>query len=113
MHLPNFTRRRLKQEAALEPITFVPIRKVFEAQVEVRPTRDLSGYAPGETRKRWEMRHGRVYQITDWKAREFVAKGYVELVHEGSLDHLPAVSEMEQAELNAQNTIIGPGAANG
>jgi len=104
--LPNFNRRRRK----LEPVTFVPVERAFKAQVKVRATRDISGWADRERRVKWTIPAGRVGCLDADKAREFEIKRYVEII-EGEVR---PVSEDEAAEiLSTVTTIDLQGVANG
>lgn len=102
MNLPNFTRRRRK----LEPITFVPVAKAFEAQVRVQAVRDLSGWASRERRVKWHIGRNQVGYLNAEKAREFQVKGYVRIL-EGDVQ---PVSEDEAAEILSTSTTISLGA---
>jgi len=58
---------------------FEPVRRVFKAQVQIRMTKDVSGWVGDKApRRRWALRAGRLYTIDEERAREFVAKGYAE-----------------------------------
>lgn len=105
IHLPNSSRRR----ARLEPVTFVPVSRAFKAQVKVRATRDLSGWASRDKRVKWHIGHGRVGCMDEDKAREFAVKGFVEILD----GEVKPVSEQEAAEFLSHVTVIGPGAGNG
>ena len=99
--LPNFDRRRRR----LEPVTFVPVERVFAPQVKVRATRDLNGWADKTKRVKWHIPHGRVGCIDADKAREFQAKGYVEIL-DGAVK---PVSEDEAAEFMSTVTTLSLG----
>lgn len=100
--LPNFARRRAK----LEPIKFVPVRKVFKPQVKVQALKDLNGWADRDRRVKWTINRGAVGCIDADKAREFEVKGYVRIV----AGEVEPVSEDEAAELLAGVTTISLGA---
>ncbi len=98
MNLPNFIRRRRR----LEPVRFIPVEKAFKAQVKVRATRDLSGWVDRDRRVKWQIPAGREGCIDEDVAREWHAKGYVELV-EGVVR---PVSEDELAEMLSSVTTV-------
>lgn len=101
-HLPNFSRRR----QLIEPVTFVPVRKVFKPMVQIKMLLDLSGWVDGkESRKRWSMPAGSMQMVDEDKAREFVAKRYAEFVHPPR----EPISADEQAEYDSQVTRISMG----
>lgn len=89
----------------LDPITFVPVERVFKPQVKVRATRDLNGWADRARRVKWNIPAGRIGCIDADKAREFQIKGYVEIL-DG--DVKPA-SEDEIAEVLSTVTTISLG----
>ncbi len=70
--------RTRKRQPKLQPVTFVPVTKVFKPMVEIVMTEghDLTGWADREKRKKWVMRGGEHHIIDEDKAREFVSKGY-------------------------------------
>ncbi len=103
--LPNFNRRRRK----LEPVTFVPIERVFRPQVKVRATRDISGWASRDRRVKWSIGKGRVGCLDEPVAREFEVKGYVEILD----GQVRPVSEDEAAEFLSTVTVLNMGASNG
>lgn len=103
--LPNFQRRRRK----LEPISFVPVERVFKPQVKVRATRDLNGWADRDRRVKWHIAHGRVGCLDEDVAREFEVKGYVEILD----GQVRPVSEDEAAEFLSTVTVLNLGASNG
>jgi hypothetical protein len=90
-------------------IKFVPVERVFKPQVKVRATRDLSGWANREKGVKWHIRHGRIGCMDADKAREFAAKGFVEIL-EGDIK---PVSPAEQEEFLAQVTTISVGGPGG
>ena len=92
-----------------KPVTFVPVEKVFKPAVKVRSTRDVNGWADVERRKKWAMRDGQIAYIDEDKAREFQAKGYVEIL-DGTVK---PVSEDEAAEFLSTVTTISLGDPNG
>lgn len=92
-----------------QPITFVPVERVFKSQVQVRALRDLNGWADRERRIKWSIPSGRIGCLDEDTAREFMAKGYVEL-----LDGIVRpVSEDEAAEFLSTVTTLSLGAPNG
>lgn len=101
MNLPNFQRRR----RALQPVTFVTVERAFKPQVKVRATRDLNGWADRDRKVKWSISHGRVGCIDADRAREFEAKGYVEIL-DGTVK---PVSADELAEMQSTVTTIGLG----
>ena len=98
---PNFDRRRWRAK----PVTFVPVSRAFKAQVKVRATRDLSGWADRDKKVKWEIGKGSIGCMDHDHAREFAAKGFVEIV-EGEVK---PVSEAEMEEFLSQVTVIGVG----
>jgi hypothetical protein len=88
-----------------KPITFIAVERVFKAQVKVRATRDLNGWADREKRVKWQLGHGRVGYLDEDKAREFAIKGYVEIL-DGTIK---PYSEDEAAEVLSTTTTIGLG----
>jgi hypothetical protein len=103
--VPDFKRRRWK----LKPVTFVPVSRAFKPQIKVRATRDLNGWADREQKVKWHIPTGSIGCIDAETAREFAAKGFVEIL-EGAVR---PVSEAEAAEFLSQVTIIGPGVSSG
>lgn len=87
----------------LETVKFAPVSKVFEPQVGVVPNRDLSGWADYATKTKWSMAAWQKYYISADKAREFEAKGYVEIVD----GRVKPVSEDEYAEMMSTVSHIG------
>lgn len=102
MLLPNFRRRRQK----LEPVTFVPVSKVFKAQVTVQAKLDLNGWANVEKRLKWSVGKGELFYMDEDKAREFAVKGFVRVI-EGDVK---PVSDDEAAEIKSTSTTITLGA---
>lgn len=101
MNLPNFTRRR----RSTEPTRFVSLEQAFQPQVKVRATRDLNGWANRDRKIKWSIPHGRIGCIDADKAREFAAKGYVEIL-DGTVK---PVSAGELDEMLSTVTTIGLG----
>lgn len=95
----------MPKRAELKPITFVTVEQVFTPQVKVRAVRDLSGWASRERRVKWEIPKGRIGCMDAEKAREFAAKGFVEVL-EGEIR---PVSQDELDEFLAQVTTISVG----
>jgi hypothetical protein len=97
----------------IEPIRFVPVEQVFKPQVKVRATRDLSGWVDrgkkSGRRVKWEIPHGRIGCLDEDKAREFMAKGFVEII-DGTIK---PVSEGEAEEFLSTVTTISLGDPNG
>lgn len=93
----------------LEPVTFMPVRRVFEAQVQIRMNQDVSGWVGGNKkhRKKYALSKGQVYTIDAKTAREFVAKEYATWVR--PQDHQP-ISDDERAEAKSQITTLSLGA---
>lgn len=104
-------KRAAKKE--LEPVRFVTVEQVFQPQVKVMATRDLSGWADrgdkSGKRVKWHIGIGRVGHLDADVAREFNAKGFVEIL-EGEVK---PVSEAEMAEFLSQVTTISVGGPNG
>jgi hypothetical protein len=102
-------RARKKASPRVKPVTFVPVERVFKAQVKVRALRDINGWANRDRRVKWHIGAGRVGYLDEDHAREFSIKGYVEVI-DGSIK--PA-SEDEVAEFLSTTTTIGLGAPDG
>ncbi len=90
-------------EPALEPVTFLPVEAAFKPQIKVRAFNDLSGWISREKRIKWYLSAGRIGHIDEDKAREFQAKGYVQILK----GDVKPVSEDERAEMLASMTTIG------
>ena len=101
MNIPNFARRRRK----LQPVRFVAVEKVFKAQIKVRATRDLNGWANRDRRVKWHIGAGRVGCLDEDTAREFQTKGFVEIL-DGTVR---PVSEAEAEEFLSQVKTITMG----
>ena len=102
VNLPNFNLRRRK----LEPIEFVPIRHVFRQQIKVRALLDMNGWVGEKAdRKKWHIGKDRTGYIDEDKAREWAAKGYVEIL-DGTVR---PVSEDELAEMTKNDHVVGLG----
>ena len=97
-----FRRRRQK----LEPITFLPVKKVFKHQVKVQALRDLNGWADRDKRVKWSIGKGRIGCLDTETAREFEVKGYIRVV----TGEVHPVSEDEAAEILSTVTTISLGA---
>lgn len=89
----------------LKPVTFVTVEQVFKPQVKVRATRSLSGWADRQKRVKWDLPAGRVGCMDADVAREFAAKGFVEVLD----GEIRAVSQDELDEFLAQVTTIKVG----
>jgi hypothetical protein len=96
---------RVRQRHELEPVRFVAVERAFKPQVKVRATRDLSGWANRERRVKWSIGKGRVGCLDEDVAREFLAKGYVEIIEGG--ESIKPVSADEAAEILSTVTTIG------
>lgn len=101
--------RRARKGGGFDPITFVPVEQVFKPQVKVRATRDMSGWADRGKRVKWSIPQGRIGCLDEDKAREFQAKGFVEIL-EGEIR---PVSEAEREEFLSQVHVIGLGGSSG
>lgn len=101
MHLPNFQLRRER----LEPVKFVPVDRAMRPQVKVRALRDLSGWASRRQRTKWCIGAGRVGCMDEDKAREFAAKGYVEILD----GKVRPVSQDEADEFLSTVTVLNIG----
>ena len=93
----------------MTPVTFAPINKVFRPQIQVRALRDIAGWADYASKTRYSMKAYTLYYIDEPTAREFEAKGYVEIVK----GHVRPVSDAEREEFLSQITNIGLGGENG
>lgn len=100
---------RKKRAPRVEPVTFVPVERAFKAQVKVRALHTLNGWVDRRRKIKWEIHAGQVGCIDEDKAREWVAKGYAEVL-DGTIK---PISEDEAAEFLSQTTRIGIGAPNG
>lgn len=101
MNVPNFGKRR----RALQPVTFVPVEQAFKPQIKVRATRDLNGWVDRDRKVKFHIGAGRIGFMDADTAREFKAKGYVEIV-EGQV---APVSQWELDDLLATKTTISLG----
>jgi hypothetical protein len=98
---PNFARARER----LIPVKFEPVSKAFKRQVKVVANRDISGWINRGRRQKWFIPAHKPVWISEDKAREFQAKGYLEII-EGKVK---PVSPDEAAEFLSQVTSIGMG----
>ncbi len=105
-------RLRKKPTPELQPITFLPVKKVFRAMVSIEVNRDISGWASREKRQKWHMGAGTTHIIDEDKAREFVAKGYASFTDPMYAERHP-ISADEVDEHAATMAIITPGGSNG
>lgn len=105
MNLPDFSRRRWKKETT----HFVTVDQVFKPQVKVRALHSLSGWADRDRKVKWEIAKGSIGCLDEDTAREFQAKGFIEIL-EGSVK---PVSEAEAAEFLSQIKQVGLGVPNG
>ncbi len=87
------------------PVTFAPVSKAFKRQVRVIANRDLNGWLHRGSKVKWSIPAHRPVWIDEDKAREFQAKGYLEIL-EGKVK---PVSPDEAAEYLSQITVIGMG----
>lgn len=95
-------RPSLRRRQQLEPITFVPVERVFAAQVQVRALRDINGWADRDKRVKWHIGKGSIGCVDENKAREWATKGYVEII-DGTVK---PVSEDEAAEILSSVTTL-------
>jgi hypothetical protein len=99
----------------LKPVKFVAVERAFKPQVKVRATRDMSGWVDrGEKtgrRVKFHIGKGRIGLMDAEHAREFAAKGYVEILEGG--EQIKPVSEDEAAEILSTVTTISLGEPNG
>jgi hypothetical protein len=98
MNIPNFNRRRRR----LEPVTFVPVEQAFKPQVEVVALTDLNGWVNRDQKVKFHIGKGRHGCIDVDLAREWKAKGYVQVVN----GEVPEVSQDELDELLSTKTTI-------
>ena len=101
--------RRKRKPKEIEPVKFVPVERAFKPQVKVRALHDLNGWVDRRRRIKWHIGTGQIGCIDEDKAREWMAKGYAELI-EGTVK---PVSEDEAAEFLSTMTRIGIGGNNG
>jgi hypothetical protein len=100
---------RPRTKPVVKPVTFVPVEKVFKAQVKVRAKHDLNGWADRTKQVKWHIPAGRIGCLDEDKAREFHTKGYVEIL-DGSFKQ---VSEDEAAEMLSTVTTLSLGGPSG
>jgi hypothetical protein len=90
----------------IQPIKFVTVERVFPHEIKVRARSDVSGWVDRGKKSgkpvKWSIGAGRVAYLDHKTAREFIAKGFVDLV-EGEITPL---SEQELAELRAEVTRV-------
>ena len=90
-----------------QPVKIVRSSEAFQPQVKVRATRDLNGWVDRGGRSgrpvKWAIPQGRLGFLDADRAREFAAKGYVEII-EGKIK---PVSPSELEEYRSQMTTIG------
>lgn len=86
-------------------VKFVPVERAFKPMIKVRATRDLNGWANKSRGIKWHIGNGRIGMLDEETARQFMAKGFVEIL-EGDIK---PVSEDEAAEFLAQVTTINVG----
>lgn len=96
----RFVRQRRKQE---RPITFVSVMEAFQPQIKVRFLKDVSGWASRDRRVKWSIGAGKVGTLDADKAREFQAKGYLEIL-DGTVK---PVTQTELDEILATVTVVG------
>lgn len=89
----------------VQPVTFVTVEQVFKPQVKVVATRCLSGWADREKKIKWDLPAGRVGCLDEDVAREFHAKGYVDIL-DGTVK---PVSEDELAEMTKNDVVVSVG----
>ena len=83
-----------KAKPGINP-TFVTPAEVFQPQVEVFTTRDISGWANREKGIKFHLQAGKSYCVDADTAREWQVKGYVHIVH----GEVKPVSADEKAEI--------------
>jgi hypothetical protein len=90
-----------RQYKELHPVRFAPVN--WEPQVEVKFTRDVTGWQDTNERVRFHFKAGKTYHVDEQHAVEFIVKGY-------ATGKLPRhVSEQEKQELRSVMTTIGLG----
>ena len=94
---------RRKSTPRVQPVTFVPVERAFKPQVKIRATHDLNGWVDRRRNIKWHIAGGTIGYVDEETARQWMAKGYAELI-EGNVR---PVSEDEAAEFLAQVTRIG------
>lgn len=105
MNLPSFSRRREKER----PIKFVTPAEAFQPQVEVIAKKDLSGWVDRRRRVKWHIGAGSRGFMDEPSAREFQAKGFVEVI----AGEVRPVSPGELEEFLSQVTTINLGGRSG
>jgi hypothetical protein len=94
----------------LKPVRFVPVERAFKPQVKVRALVDLNGWVhPRRERIKWSISAGQVGCLDADTAREFQAKGYVQVLD----GEVKPVSDGEREELLAQTSTVTLGVPNG
>jgi hypothetical protein len=90
-----------------DPVKIVSPEAAFAKQVKVRATRDFNGWVDRGDRSgkpvKWALARGRIGYMDEAHAREFAAKGYVEILD----GKVRPVSSDELAEFRSQMTTIG------
>jgi len=76
MNIPNFCGRRRR----LQPVTFVPVEQAFKPQIKVQALVDLNGWVDRDRKVKFHIAKGSIGCIDADAAREFKAKGYVEII---------------------------------
>lgn len=96
---------RKKRAPRVQPVRFIPVERVFKPQIKVRALHTLNGWVDRRKKIKWEIHAGQVGCVDEDKAREWVAKGYAEIL-DGTIK---PISEDEAAEYLSQVTTIGLG----
>lgn len=101
MMIPNFVQRRRR----LQPVTFVAVEQAFKPQIKVRALSDLNGWVDRDRRVKFHIGKGQIGFMDADRAREFKAKGYLEIV-EGQV---APVSQTELDDLLSNRITISLG----
>ena len=97
------------QRHRLRPAEFLTPEKSFQPQVEVFPTRDITGWLDKASKKKFHLKMGHSYCVDEKLAREWSIKGYVQI----GRGEIRAVSEDEAAEILSTVTTVNMGVPNG
>ena len=96
-------RQRMRRTEFLTP------EQAFTPQVEVFPTRDITGWLDKPSKKKFHLKMGHSYCVDEKLAREWSVKGYVQI----GRGEVRAVSEDEAAEILSSVTTVNMGVPNG
>lgn len=95
-------RKRAPAKKEIVPVTFVPVERVFKAQIKVRALNDISGWADRRRKVKYEIGAGKIGYLDEDTARVWHAKGYIEILD----GKVKPVSPDELAELTSKDATI-------